>query len=434
MRPERYVVLGLAQVRATWFAELGRWATAGAAPMDFVKCVSPEEVRARLGTGRAVSALVADATRVGVERDLIDLARDAGCAVIVVDDGHRGADWITIGAAAVLAPGFTRTELIDVLARHAAPIGRIDEAPIELAGPSESPWRGRLIAVTGPGGTGASTVAMATAQALGSDPRNRGLVLLADLALHAELAMLHDARDVVPGLLELVDACRNGAPASGVADLVFRVDDRHYDLLLGLRRHRDWTALRRRAFELALETLRNNYRLVVTDVGCDTEGEGETGSADVADRNHMCSHSLRVADLVVVVGVPGVKGMHALVRTVQLVHAAGVSSERIVPIVNQAGRSPRQRAQISDTYRALCDLGEGTGEVAGPIFVGSRRHLDDLVSQAAPLPDAMCRPLGAAVGSMLARLPRVRGVDGHDEPAAVVPGSLGTWNDAEGAA
>ena len=38
---------------------------------------------------------------------------------------------------------------------------------------------------------------MALAQGLGHDPRHRDLTLLADMALHADLAMLHDARDIV---------------------------------------------------------------------------------------------------------------------------------------------------------------------------------------------------------------------------------------------
>ena len=96
----------------------------------------------------------------------------------------------------------------------------------------------------GTGGTGRSTVAAAVAQGLASDPRNLDLVCLADLALHAEQAMLHGAADVVPGLLELVEAHRSGAPSiDEVRSLTWHVAERDYHLLLGLRRHRDWTAV-----------------------------------------------------------------------------------------------------------------------------------------------------------------------------------------------
>ena len=75
-----------------------------------------------------------------------------------------------------------------------------------------------------------------------------GAVLLADFRLHAEQAMLHDARDVVPGVQELVDAFRAGRPADGeVRALTFAVPERGYQLLLGLRRARAWSTIRPRA-------------------------------------------------------------------------------------------------------------------------------------------------------------------------------------------
>ncbi len=89
MSSERFVVLGLAQVRAGWFGEVSRWSTSGTIPVEFVKCVSIDEVRGRLRTGRAVSALLLDAQRTGVDRDLLDAARDVGAAVIVVGDDRR---------------------------------------------------------------------------------------------------------------------------------------------------------------------------------------------------------------------------------------------------------------------------------------------------------------------------------------------------------
>lgn len=58
MRPvaERFVVVGLARSRSRWFGELARWATAGAAPVDFVKCLTAEEARAVIGTGCAATS------------------------------------------------------------------------------------------------------------------------------------------------------------------------------------------------------------------------------------------------------------------------------------------------------------------------------------------------------------------------------------------
>ena len=95
----------------------------------------------------------------------------------------------------------------------ARPIARHDDLPAasDQSEPASAPWRGRSVAVTGSGGIGRSTLAMALAAGLAADPRDAGLVVLTDLALHAEQALLHDAGDVVPGVVELVDAYRGTA-------------------------------------------------------------------------------------------------------------------------------------------------------------------------------------------------------------------------------
>ena len=61
MTPDRYVLLGLAGVRAGWFGDVAHWATSATLPVDFVKVVSLEEARARLLSGRPFSALLVDA-------------------------------------------------------------------------------------------------------------------------------------------------------------------------------------------------------------------------------------------------------------------------------------------------------------------------------------------------------------------------------------
>ena len=148
---ERYVVLGLAHPRAPWFSEVARWATAGSAAIDFVKCVSAEEVHARLAAGRPVSALLADADRVANDRDLVDRARRSGCAVIVVDDGRLPRDWGSLGVAATLLVNFGRDELVAALAAHATPVGRVERQDVVPTPDAPRSWRGRLVAVTGSG-------------------------------------------------------------------------------------------------------------------------------------------------------------------------------------------------------------------------------------------------------------------------------------------
>src|SRR4051794_26114988 len=153
---ERFVALGLARARSGWFSELARWSTSAAIPLEFVKCVTVEEVRARLASGRAFSALLVDGNLPAVDRDLVDDARSCGCAVVVVDDGRVERDWTLLGASAVLPTPFTRDELLDVLTTHAVPISRTD---VMVARDDEhhaaGAWRGKALPGPRRGGTGA---------------------------------------------------------------------------------------------------------------------------------------------------------------------------------------------------------------------------------------------------------------------------------------
>jgi hypothetical protein len=431
MARDRYVALGLARARAPWFTDVARWSTSAALPLEFVKCLSLDEARARLGSGRPFSALLADGSLPGVDRDLIDLARAAGCAVIVVDDRRVMRDWEGIGAATTLPEALSRDELRAALQQHARPV---TDARAHLGpGPEPTPgqWRGSLVAVMGTGGSGGSTIAMATAQGLAADPRNQGTVVLADLALDADLALLHDVREVAPGLPELVDAHRLGQPvADELAALTFSLPERGYRLLLGLRRHRDWAGLRRRSLEAALEGLVRTARVVVADIDRDLEGEAACGSSEVEDRNQLARSTVARAELVLVVTRPDPVGLHRLVRTIEAVRETGVEPDRVLPVVNRAPRSPRARAEIA---AALAELVPGEARGAGlpnPLFVGERRHLDLVHHDAAPLPDNLCRPVATAVTARLDVLGPRETVE--VEPVPVAVGSLGHWDEGDG--
>lgn len=344
---DRYVLLGLAQARSSWFHAVAQWANAGTLPAEFVKCVSAEELRARLASGRPFSAVVMDAGLAGFDRDIVDLARGVGCAVVAVGRAGGGSrDVMSLGAAAVLPDFFDPKALLDVLSSHASLIRRGEALPGE---PEEQPtdrWRGQVAMVCGAGGAGASTVAIALSQALAADPRNGRSVLLADLALHAEQAMLHDARDVVPGIQELVEAHRGGRPSpQEVRALAFDVEERGYQLLLGLRQSRAWSTVRPRAFEAAFDSLRSSYRVVVCDADADLESEEVGGSMEVEERNVMSRTAALRADVVFAVGAPGMKGLYSLIRVLSELTTAGVAPDRIVLVINRAakgdGSAPR---------------------------------------------------------------------------------------------
>jgi hypothetical protein len=443
MSAEHYVVLGVGRPRATWFADVGRWSTTSAIPVEFVRCVSTDEVRARLGTGRAWSAVLVDEGSSGLDRDLLDAARGSGCAPIVVTPAPSTSAlerWVGLGAAAVVAEPLERDALLAVLRDHATPVDRgagdvlgaleaaaADDTALLGAHPTE----GRLVTVVGGGGTGTSTVAMAVAQAEATDPTNGGRVVLLDASLDASLALLHHNPDVVPGLQELVELHRTGRPdADAVRSVLWPQPDRGYDLLPGLRRHRDWTALRPRALAASVGSLRRDHAVVVADADADLEGEPETGSIDVEERNACARLLTRTADVVVVTGVDGPAGVHRLVRTLADLLTHGVDAERLLPVVNRAPRAPHRRAEIARTVALL--LGEVVpgAATATPLMVPARRDLDAVAHDGAPLPKPHWQPIGAAVAALLARVDRAAGSGRVDEPVPVRPGSLGVGGGA----
>jgi hypothetical protein len=421
---ERYVVLGLAQARSSWFRAVAQWANSGTIPAEFVKCVSGEELRARLASGRPFSAVLVDAGLPALDRDLVDSARAAGCAAVAVDDRRGQRDWDDLGVVAVLPDFFDPKALLDVLREHAVMIGRGDTLPGE---PAAEPGaaHGLVATVLGSGGTGVSTVAVALAQGLAADARHGGAVLLADLALHAEQAMLHDARDVVPGVQELVDAHRSRRvrPAE-VRAFAFDVEERGYQLLLGLRQARAWAAIRPRAFEAAFESLLAAYGVVVCDTDADLEGEDEGGSIEVEERHVMGRTAAQRADVVFAVGQPGMKGTHALVRVLNELRTVGVHPGRVVPVVNRAPKGGRARSDLAAT---LAQLAGGDGAAFAPAVFLPDRRVEEPLLDGVRLPGALTGPLTGAFRALVAA--GSAGGAGRAEPQPVRPGSLGSWSD-----
>jgi hypothetical protein len=252
------------------------------------------------------------------------------------------------------------------------------------------------------------------------------LVLLADFARRAEQAMLHDARDIVPGVQELVEAHRSGRPTiEEVRALTFSVEVRRYALLLGLRRARAWASVRPRAFEAGFESLRRAYKAIICDCDSDLEGEVDGGSLDVEERNVMSRSAAAHADVVFAVGNPGVKGTHALVRTIGDLLSVGVPAVRVIPVVNRAPRAARARAELA---AALGELVSSLGApgVSGPLFLPDRR-IDDCVRDGVRLPTSFVEPVVGAWSACLAR--NDASERGGMELRRVAPGSLGSWTD-----
>jgi hypothetical protein len=395
---------------------------------EFVKCVSAEEVRARLASGRRFSALVVDSTSAGFDRDLVEAASSAQIPTLVVGGGAPPPP--ELGAAGWLPAQFGHSELLEALAACCQPVASADRLPAGLNHSPAPVWLGQLFTVVGPGGTGASTAAIALAQGLAHDARHGGRVLLADLARRADQAMLHDAGDLGPGFQELAEAHRRGRLSSeDVWNLTLEVPTRRYRLLLGLRRPESWSVLRPRAVEAAIEALRRAFRVVVADVTGDLEDEDAGGSADVEERNYPALAAVARSSVVVAFGAPGMKGTHTLAWLLRSLLAAGVTPERLVPAVNQAPRSPVSRAQIARAIAGLVpDLTGSPARLAtSPLFLPERK-VEEALAANAPLPAALVEPLTSAVKAVSDR--QADSPPPSPKPTLITPGSLGVWAEA----
>jgi len=421
---ERYVLLGLAPARAGWFRDLTRWTTAAALPAELVKCVSVEEVRARLASRRRWSMLLVDAAAAGFDRDLVDVAAAARTPVVAVGTPPtRSGQLDGLGVVAVLPAGFDADALLDVLDTHARPVPRGEQLPGPFAESDPPLWRGRLVAVCGGGGVGTSVVAMAAAQGLGGDARHGQRVLLADLALRADQAMLHGAGEVVEGLQELVEACRLERPGPDeVAAFTVAVPGRGYRLLSGLRRPAAWAALRPRAVDAALDALVQSYPVVVADLTGDLEGEADSGSLEVEERNHLARSCVGRADAVLAVGNPGLKGVATLAWLLRALAGVGCEAARVLPVLNRAPRDPRARAEIA---AALARIAPGTTGAAGPLWLREAK-VETALRDGRPLPANLTDPLAGAISALLGRLEPL--TPARAAPTPLLPGSFGAWS------
>lgn len=370
---------------------------------DVELCSSPEEARALARSSRPWSAFLVDGNHPAVDRDLLALANRSGAPPLVVADS-TSVDWVALGAAAVLDPGFDADDLTAALS---TPL-------MERAGPREL---APVVSVTGPGGTGASTIAIALAQGLA---QRSGDVVLADFARHAEQHVLHNLQPDRPGIGDLVEAHRTAAPDSTtIRKLPEEIPARGYRVLGGLRRSVGWSSLRPRAVEAALNGLRCAHDVVVCDIDADLEGEAESGSFDVEERNMLARTAVAASSAVVVVGGPGVKGTHAMLRVLGEMWAHGVSPRRTVVVINRGDETSVDR------------LGDALNRLAGGgrtlLFV-PEAPVEAALLESLPLPSSLVEPVTAAV------LPVMEGPPGDAStgPTRIEPGSLGMRsNDGE---
>jgi len=270
----------------------------------------------------------------------------------------------------------------------------------ELLGTATGPpaRRGRLIGVCGPGGTGASVVAMALAQGLAPSED----VLLADFARRAHQSLLHRISGGAGGLLGLLTRFRGRSPSTAeVRASTLPLAGQRYRLLPGLDRVHHWALVNPRSFDTGLSALQAEFELVIADITGDFEGEADTGSLEVEERNHVSRRVALRADLVVVVGGTGRTTRHAAAETLESLSALGVNAARMLTATNRVSSS------------------RGTG--------GNGLSLPEVVlTEDGPLPASLVVPLREAALAALRRLPSPpEEVRFHP----VVPGTIGRWGE-----
>lgn len=376
--------------RSGWADRVLEWTDA----FDAHPCESAEEARALLTGSRPWTAILIDGGEPASDRDLIAYAARAGTRPVVVDAPHVSVDWLALGAHTALRPQFSRDDLIAALAA-------VNAAPLETQR-VEHP----LVCVTGPGGTGASTIAIAISQGLADQSRD---VLLADLRRNAELHVLHHLDADRPGIGDLAEAHRTSAPSPVQLRELSAAVPRGYRVLPGLRRAVGWSSLRPRSLDATLRGLRNAYDVVVCDIDADLEGEAEGGSFDVEERNALSRTAVANAAGVVVVGGPGAKGAHSLLRVLGEVWSHGVPAEQTVAVINRGDRRSLDRLGA-----ALDNLGAREART----LLLPELPLEPLLLSDSRLPDALVGPVTELVVTFDAVPP-------PPIPERIVPGSLG---------
>lgn len=433
---DHYRVLGLARFDAPWFQAVGTWASTSAIPAEFTRCVSLNEVRARLSTGSPPSCVLVAASVRGIDRDFVSLADEHGATVVIVDDVGDRRPWLDIGVAEVVGPELSRGQLVDLLNAHGTPVTGVRSA----AGPDPSTVRsravGRLIAVTGSGGTGTSTCAIAVAQSLASATTLRGAhgvvrggpeVVLADCKFSGEQAMLHNSAAAAPTIQDVVEAHRTATPEpSEVTEQTFEVAQRGYRLLLGLRHRHHWALLQERAVIAAIASLRTAFDVVVADVESDLESDRPSGSSDIANRNVLARSIVAEADSLVVVIHPTMKGLYSGVRLIAELAAAGVAVPALVPMVNQAPRQPHRRVPLLRAFRQLVQMCAGSipelVDLQRPVLL-PRVNIETSLRDGTMLPARFAVPVGKSL-TRPSRSLRANHEGRDAAPTRVVPGEL----------
>ncbi|MCU1370809.1 MAG: hypothetical protein JWO77_2003 [Ilumatobacteraceae bacterium] len=361
-----------------------------------VWCRTVPELVVLARTGR-IRAMLIDAHLAGLDLNLV-ASLGVWCPVVVVDGRAPRPRWEDAGADVI------PTMPTDGASLEVAVGGHVARRPA-IALVSDRAALVTVVEAPSGGGAGAATALARSLAATGP-----GSVVLADLTLDGLHRSLHGLSSNHAGLPELVAASRFGPPSTAEVDATLHPVAPGLRLLPGLRRHQDWISVGGHAAGVALGAVRTGSAVVVAHVDRDLEGEADTGSFDIEDRNTLARTAVRAADLVIVSGRSGPAGHAGLLATLESVAAFRGPSERTLALATGSARIARRNRRF--------DL-----QAHGRVLLHREGDLVDL-------------RLGHAVRTQLAALvsvPRAPAAPTQPEPQRVVPGALGHWaHDIEG--
>lgn len=378
MTSERPLLLAIAAARSQWPRRVADWTASGVIRADFVQCISYSELCVRLTSSQTHTVLLVDAAAKAPTDDVHKALREHNGVVVVIGHGPS-PPWASV-TSGLLGPDFDRDDLLGCLApppdQRSSHRGAHGGAP--GAADAAKPL-GLLVAVAGKAGSGVSTTAIALAQGLAGSVRSGRGVLLADLSWRADQALLHDAPDVKPNASDFFDATQGSAPhQDALKTFTFGVPNRGYDLLLGLDRNTDRSAVASGPLALGLADMQTHYGATVLDLDDDFAGAA-TGRAHSRALT-IEQHAAVTADAVVIVGAASLTGLASLLRAVEDLHAYGVAPARIRPVL---ARIPRRRSELRS---AIDNLLAGEAHVATAVRSMERPELDDVHRDAAVMP------------------------------------------------
>ena len=359
-----------------------------------IRCRSAMELQLRAGRGELAAAVV-DPSVVGVDPSLVRAVLDH-CPVVLVGP----AGWAGEGAS---APRIARlpldpADLLATVARATSAARRNEDAaprPVRTRAPAP------VLAVVEAAGPAGPALVGAVARALAATRGQPGDVLLADWTLDAPHRACHQIPADAPGLMDLVRVSRFGPPPGSAVEPLTYLTDGGYRLLPGLACHHDWVSLGEAASRSVLDAVRSVAELVVVHVDRDLEGEAETGSLDIEDRNVLARTAVTEAALVAVTAPAAPAASHEVAAALHALERFRVPPGRVITVRPAAAAWARVRARA----------GSPTGTVT--LRVGRRPDRAVGVALRRALHHGVVEPTGLARTAV--------------EPERIVPGTLGAW-------